>query len=113
MASLTCAIDKHYVVDKNIGMCTCTCSKTLHNITSNFQTSKTPLQEAIDNEHIEVTKLLMKAVTEVNKKVKLPLASLCPHNLVHGGVLCVEEAIRISREVGRKVQNEMITIITW
>ena len=45
---------------------------------SNFQTSKTPLQEAIDNEHIEVTKLLMKALTKVNKKVETPTGTLCP-----------------------------------
>lgn len=34
-----------------------------------MQTSKSPLQEAIDGGHVEVTKLLMKVISEANKKV--------------------------------------------
>ena len=41
-----------------------------------LQTSKTPLQEAIDNEHIEVTKLLMNALSEINKKVGISSGGL-------------------------------------
>ena len=56
----------------------CAHIQTLYNIASNLQTSKTPLQEAIDNEHIEVTKLLMKALTEVNQKVETPTGKYMP-----------------------------------